>query len=405
VDSAIKSKDTLLGAYLEKANLLLGRGDIEGAQAAISELLKRDRDNVFGHAALARILAVRQKPQDALQEAERVLAIMPNNEDALLARGEAYVSMTPPRPKEADAAFRKLTELQPARALYWHRLGTVEAQQGDTASALAHFRKALELQPEVPMSLNNILFLLVQANKYDEAMAELDKLSKTRAPQDQVHIFRGRLYMSRKDYGGAEQEFRKALEANPKNYQPYLLLGQLNIIKNDVQQALKEVEQLIARDPKFPPAYLLKAFYLEMAKNTEGAIANYRKVLELVPEDAVSSNNLAWLLCESGTNLDEALKLAQIAKKKAPENPEIADTLGWVYYKRKSYTLAADQLLFSVNNRLPDAEHYYRLGMAYYGKGDITLAKQTLRKALEMKPSFPGSDEARQIVNSKPASN
>jgi tetratricopeptide (TPR) repeat protein len=403
VDSAIKSKDMLLPAYLEKSSLLLSRGDLEGAQGAISELMKRDRENVLGRAAMAKILALRQKPQDALQEAEAVLAVQPNNEDALMARGEAYLSLS--RLKDAKEEFRKLTELRPSAAVYWHRLGQIETQQGDTASGLAHFRKALEIQPETPLSLNNILYLLLRANKFDEAMAEVDKLSKTAAPQDQVHIFRGRLYVTRKEYGPAEQEFRKALEVNPKNYEPYLHLGQMNIQRNDVQQALKEVDQLIARDAKFPPAYLLKAFYQQAANDNQGAITSYRKVLELMPEDAVAANNLAWLLCERGTNLDEALKLAQLAKKKAPENPEIADTLGWVYYKLKNYTLAADQLLFSVNNRQPpQAEHYYRLGMAYYGKGDLTLARQTLRKALEMSASFPGADEARQILKAKPDS-
>ncbi|MCG6535272.1 MAG: tetratricopeptide repeat protein, partial [Syntrophales bacterium LBB04] len=140
---------------------------------------------------------------------------------------------------------------------------------------------------------------------------------------------------------------------------------------------LKEVEQLIAQNDKFAPAYLLKALYLQTALDIPASIANYRKVMELEPENVGAANNLAWLLCENNTNLDEALKLAQAARKKVPENPEIADTLGWIYYRQKNYVLAADQLLFSVNNRQAKAEHYYRLGMAYYGAGELRLAQQT----------------------------
>ena len=58
-----------------------------------------------------------------------------------------------------------------------------------------------------------------------------------------------------------------------------------------------------------------------------------------------------------------------------------------------------DQLLYSVNNGQPSSENYYRLGMAYYRKGNEILAKQTLRKAIEMEPSFPGAEEARQILS------
>jgi Tfp pilus assembly protein PilF len=72
--------------------------------------------------------------------------------------------------------------------------------------------------------------------------------------------------------------------------------------------------------------------------------------------------------------------------------------LAWIYYKQKNYALAADQLLFSVNNRQAKAENYYRLGMPYYGKGDLQLAQRTLRKALEMDRSFSGADEASKII-------
>ena len=196
-----------------------------------------------------------------------------------------------------------------------------------------------------------------------------------------------------------KSEFRKTIEINPKNYQTYILLGQLNVQRNNLPQAVKEVDQLIAKNDKLPAAFLLKAYYLQLAKNNAGAMENYRKALKLDPDNAAANNNLAWLLSESGTGLEEALSLAKAARKKNPEDPEVADTLGWIYYKMKNNTLAVDQLLFSVNNRKqPKAEAYYHLGMAYYAKGDLMLAKQTLRKSLELDPSFSGADEARKIL-------
>ena len=156
---------------------------------------------------------------------------------------------------------------------------------------------------------------------------------------------------------------------------------------------------LIARNSKLAPAFLLKAFYLQLAKDVQGSMANYRKVLELDPENPYAANNLAWLLCENNMNLQEALSLARTARKKAPDDPEIADTLGWIYYKLKNHTLAVDQLLFSVNNRKqPTAENYYHLGMAYYGQGNISRAKESLKRALELNQSFPGAQDARKIL-------
>jgi Tfp pilus assembly protein PilF len=65
----------------------------------------------------------------------------------------------------------------------------------------------------------------------------------------------------------------------------------------------------------------------------------------------------------------------------------------------KSYGLAVDQLLFSVNNRpQPEAEHYYRLGLAYQAHGDIEQAKKVLRRALQVSPSFPDAANARRLL-------
>ncbi len=60
-----------------------------------------------------------------------------------------------------------------------------------------------------------------------------------------------------------------------------------------------------------------------------------------------------------------------------------------------NYTLAVDQYEFSVNQGEPQAQHYYRLGMAYFKKGDSIHAKQSLRKALEMSQDFDGVAEAK----------
>ena len=121
--------------------------------------------------------------------------------------------------------------------------------------------------------------------------------------------------------------------------------------------------------------------------------------LELDRENPVAANNLAWLICENNGNLEEALSLAKTARRKAPEDPGIADTLGWIYYKMKNYTLAIDQLSFCVNNRKqPTAENYFHLGMALHAKGDLAKAKRTLRKALEINASFPGAEEAQKLL-------
>ena len=396
-DAAIRLNPSMPAPYLEKANMLISSGDLQGAQGVLEALLQRDRSNLLVRGALAKVLAQLQKPRDALQQAQAVLASMPYNEDAIVASGDALRTLG--KLQEAKVEYIKLSELQPQNPYYWHRLGSVEAMLGDSVSASVHFRKAVELRPEFTAAINDYINQFLAAKHYDAALKELDRLMNTSAPQDEIHRFRGQVYLSKENIPAAEAEFQKAVEINPQNYQIYILLGQLNLGRNNLPQAIREVDRLLSKNNKLAPAFLLKGYYLQIAKDIPGAIINYRKSLELDPENAVAANNLAWLLCENANDLEEAISLAKIAKKKQPEDPEVADTLGWVYYKMKNYTLAADQLLFSVNNRKqPKAAHYYRLGMALYAKGDLVLAKQSLKKALELDPLFSDAEEARNIL-------
>lgn len=397
-ETAIKLNAMLAPAYLEKANLLLMRGDLDNCQSTLEAVLARNKNFLPARGALAKLLAIRQRPQDAMQQAQDVLAVMPNNEDAIGARAEAFRLMR--KYDESKKDYLKLCEIQPLNAEYWHRLGSVEYLLGDSKSALAHFNKTIEISPNFIPAVNDLVLVHLNAKQFDTAIAELNRIAKMPgASQDETHRILGQVYFQKGDLSSAEREFRKTVELNPKNYQAYVLLGQLNLQRNNVPQALKEVDQLIAQNGKLAGAYFLKGYYLQVGKDIPGAMANYQKTLELEPENVAAANNLAWLLCESNTNLEKALTLAKAAKKKAADDPEIADTLGWVYYKMKNYTLAVDQLLVSVNGRKqPGAEHYYRLGVAYFGKGDLDHAKQTLRKSLELNASFPGADEARRIL-------
>jgi tetratricopeptide (TPR) repeat protein len=74
----------------------------------------------------------------------------------------------------------------------------------------------------------------------------------------------------------------------------------------------------------------------------------YERVVSLNPRAAVASNNLAYMYAEDSSNLDQALNLAQAAKAAIPNDPDVDDTLGWVYYKRNLTSLAIGPLEQSV---------------------------------------------------------
>ena len=92
--------------------------------------------------------------------------------------------------------------------------------------------------------------------------------------------------------------------------------------------------------------------------------------------------------------------MAQKARELSPNDENIAHTLGWIYYKRGVY-LRAIGLLKESSEKFKDRNPtvLYHLGMAYSKKGDNTLAKESLLKALKLDQNFPEAKEAKQALD------
>ena len=78
---------------------------------------------------------------------------------------------------------------------------------------------------------------------------------------------------------------------------------------------------------------------------------------------------MAYLILEHGGNYDEALTLAQTARRGLPEVPNATGTLAWAYYHKGVYRSAIDLLEEAVRKVPQNPIYHYHLGLAY-GKAD-----------------------------------
>ncbi len=107
-----------------------------------------------------------------------------------------------------------------------------------------------------------------------------------------------------------------------------------------------------------------------------------------------AQNNLAVLYTEHFGELDKAYELAQSARALRPEDPAIADTLGWILYKKGNYQEALP-MLEDAASKLPDnPEIQFHLGMARYMMGKTDEARQAFAHAAASTSNFSGKDEA-----------
>ena len=99
-------------------------------------------------------------------------------------------------------------------------------------------------------------------------------------------------------------------------------------------------------------------------------------------------------MVETGQNLDEALSLAQDARRELPDSPQTADTLAWVYYNKGNYSSALDLLQDAAKTSPDDASVQFHLGMTYSKLNDKENAQLHLKKATSLAPNAKAGKEA-----------
>jgi tetratricopeptide (TPR) repeat protein len=208
----------------------------------------------------------------------------------------------------------------------------------------------------------------------------------------------GRLYMALNQDDMAEEAFKQAIKADEHFLTAYTNLGLLYMKQRAYDRAIQQYESLIKTSPQLLPPYILLGTIYDYQGQHQQANEQYQKALAINPHSAPAANNLAWNYAEYGGNLDAALALAQTAKAQFPNATGIADTLGWIYYKKNIYLKAIGLLKDSSEKQPENPVHHYHLGMAYAKNGDTAFAKQALTKALQLSQDFAGAQEARAML-------
>jgi tetratricopeptide (TPR) repeat protein len=143
---------------------------------------------------------------------------------------------------------------------------------------------------------------------------------------------------------------------------------------------------------------MMTAILYELKKDHRKANEYYQKILDVNKNYTPAANNLAWNYAQYGGNLDVALTLAQKARESNPNDPGIADTLGWIYYKKGIYQTALS-LLKESNEKYSGQNPtvLYHLSMAYEKNNEKALAHETVKKALAINQSFPEVEDAKKL--------
>jgi tetratricopeptide (TPR) repeat protein len=310
----------------------------------------------------------------------------------------ARVSIRKGKLDVADAALKPLLQLAPKLASVQTEVGNLAAARGRRPDARAAFQRALAADPVNRAALVSLTAMDAIDGKADEARSRIAQAIGTAPKDPYLHLIAGRLETSQKSYDAAERHLRQAIDIDPDFLDGYLALATVYAQQNRMRDALGQFEELAKKQPRSLSINTAIGLLHEMLNEPAKAKEAYEKVVALDSSAGVASNNLAWMYAQDGGDLNVALKLAQAAKAKMPDRPEVNDTLGWIYVKKGLGSLAVQPLQQAISARPQRPAYHYHLGMAYVATGDKQKARESLEKALSLDSNFNGANEARKAL-------
>jgi putative PEP-CTERM system TPR-repeat lipoprotein len=297
--------------------------------------------------------------------------------------------------EKARAAFAQVASLAPASPKGPYLTGLALLAEGKSAQARQQFERALAMTPGYTDPLARLAAMSLGENKPEQAIQRVERQALLEPESGEIQLLLGQVHHTIGNNGPAEEAYKKAIQLNPNLTLAYMSLGQLYGETQQHERAIRELDKALETDPDQPGARMLWSIAQHLSGHETQAREGYEQLLEKNPRFAPAANNLAFMLAEKDEDLPRAFLLAQAARDAAPDDPQVADTLGWVLFKQRAYP-RAEAVLKEAAEKMPDnAEVFYHLGMAQQEMQKTDEARASFNRSLEIDSAGAYGDKAR----------
>jgi tetratricopeptide (TPR) repeat protein len=374
----------------------MAKNEVEQARQQFSEAVRLRPDYIPPRLALAQLHIVRREFDAALKVAEEILKHDRNSLAARLLQSAALVGQQ--KYTDSRNLLEGILKVNANSPDVWFQLGVVNLSEKRFKESEDAFLKAYQLNPANTRGLMGAVETYMAQNKPELALSTLQSESAKNPDRAEFYILLGNSAVRTGKYDYAIEQFNKVLtKVDPKSRQAgdlYLRIGETYRRKGDLANSVASLQKAAEIVPGDRVVISNLALALDSAGRRDDAKRAYEQVLRIEPNDGIALNNLAYLMAETGGDLNQALTYAQRAKQRLPNLYEVSDTLGWIYLKKNLSDSAIDIFRDLVTKAPKHSTYRYHLGMALAQKGDKTNALKELNEALK---ASPARDEAAKI--------
>lgn len=401
--------DVLVGEF-EAAD-----GNFEQARSAYLRALAKDPTSPYLERKVAGFSAQLDDLDDAIEHAERAVALEPDDEQGRLFLGRLYrirrdvagaervlldasgqpigpgagqllyqVYLERGRLSDALAIATGLVESHPDELGGYMALATVYERMGRVEDAAAALRDAIARQPDRFVLYSRLARLHRFAGDRDAEIAVYREVLDAHPDHYGSLVSLGETLIGLEDVDGAAEVYRQVVELYPDDLQSVRRLASLELSLGQSQRAVALLRTALAAHPQ----NLELAYALGQVLRSVGDEQGAREVFGLVPPDhpayAEARLQIAAIYEDGG---DYAAALAEIERARAVRPARVLDLQAAALLVRQGDLDAGVGILDALLQAEPnDEELLYQMGVLYGMAKQVDEALRYMRLALEQDP-------------------
>ncbi len=358
---ALALRPTDAAARALRAELLLDRGRLEEAEAALRDLLDEADGEAEAAVGLAKIALARRSPAEALTLLRRALARQPESTEVQYLLGQAHAALG-----ERELAARYLDSLPPVNLLRQRvgvgdpllrevqalavgsrahsRAGALAAARENYRLALVEFDQALAADPDLLPPRFGKALAYVQLGERETAIAELRALLARQPDHADSLELLGSVLAASGETAEAESTLRRALELDPLAERGRVELAQLQRSTGRLEEALDHYRRALETAPAMGEAHFGQVVTLLALGRYDQARAALARARRALPGDrtlaVLAARWQAAAPLPETRDAAEALKAARALAAHGLELP-LAETFAMAHAAAGDFALAA----------------------------------------------------------------
>jgi tetratricopeptide (TPR) repeat protein len=290
---------------------------------------------------------------------------------------------------EAEAAWQAVLKVHPGDAEAYAHLGLLEAHQEHYKEAVALYRKALALNPNMPGLRLNLGLALFKGGELKQAILVFTPLLKAAPPASpeakRLTALIGLAQYGLGDYTAALPYLKKSAADDPQNLQFRMLLAHSCLAARQYQCVLDVYHEILLLNAESAEADMLAGEALDEMKNSAGAIEQFRAAVKADPKEPNVHFGLGYLLWTQN-QFDEAAQEFEAELVNVPENAQALAFLADSYMQtnRSEKAMPLIEKALKIN---PDIERaHLDLGILYVDAGRHEDAVSEFQLASKLAP-------------------